>query len=272
MMKTLTLLGAALIFLSIQNVCFSQAHWEPCSGTPIGDINSILTDSKGDVFVMENYLGNFGGIYESDSNAHVWRFLTGEAFYQNELFSCLAVDSTGTLYTGEEISAAPYRSTDGGKTWKDISRGLPSSDPTIFIVEVNTFACGRNGLLYAGLANGVYQSSNKGSSWVRADSGLGGDTNVIHLTVDSSGTVFAATDSELFRSTDSGKFWVLIDTGSISSTTIDFRNRILVSSGQKLYRSTNEGISWTDLSVPIPGTATISAIATDRTGKIYVGT
>src|SRR5580698_7938334 len=110
------------------------------------------------------------------------------------------------------------------------------------------------------MAYGVFRSSNRGNSWVRVDSGLGSDTNVIALAVDTAGTVFAATDSELFRSTDSGKFWVLVDTGSISALTIDFKDRILASYGQKLYRSTNEGISWTDVSVPIPGTATISAI------------
>src|ERR1035441_2712995 len=191
---------STLVLLNAANICFGQSHWEPCSGAPIGSIDAILTDSKGDVFVMEIYLDDFGGIYESDSTAQVWRWLTGEDFYQDEYFSCLAIDSMGAIYTMAQYDA-PYRSTDGGKTWRNISSDLPNASgySTPF---VNTFACEKNGLVYAGLANGVYRSSNKGSSWVRADSGLGGDTNVVALAVDSAGTVFSATDSELFCSTE----------------------------------------------------------------------
>jgi photosystem II stability/assembly factor-like uncharacterized protein len=272
MAKIIFFFFSTLFLLSVANVCFGQGHWQPCSGAPIGSIDAILTDSKGDVFVMETYLGEFGGIYESDATTQTWQCLTGEDFLQDEYFSCLAIDSTGTIYTNTEPSVAPYRSTDGGKTWKDISTNLPKTQIITSFVEVNTFACGRNGLLYAGLTNGVYLSSNKGSSWVRADSGLGGDTNVIALAINSIGTVFAATDAGLFRSTDNGNFWVLVDTGSVSALTIDFKDRILASSGQKLYRSTNEGSSWIDLNITIPDTSTISTIATDRTGKICVGT
>jgi photosystem II stability/assembly factor-like uncharacterized protein len=54
-----------------------------------------------------------------------------------------------------------YRTHDGGKTWKEITRGLPESGPANVVREDPV----RAGLLYAGTERAVYVSFNDGDDW-----------------------------------------------------------------------------------------------------------
>ncbi len=269
---------ASLVFAILaisSSVSPGQIPWEPCSGTPFGPVTGIAVGSDGNIYVILTYssydYGPYaGGIYKLDSTTNRWQWLTAQRFYQAEYFSCIALDSSGALYTSA-FPDFPYCLNASGKSWRRISGNLPQ-DAETSSPEINVFVCGRNGLIYAGMDNGVFRSSNQGISWTPADSGLGDDTTVAHLAVDTGGVLFAATYTELFRSTDSGNFWARIDTGRITAITVDFRNRILMVRGHSLFRSTDHGVSWIDLHVPVPGAATISSVATDRTGRICIGT
>jgi photosystem II stability/assembly factor-like uncharacterized protein len=54
-----------------------------------------------------------------------------------------------------------YRTTDGGKTWQEIVRGIPS-DENVNVVREDTQ---RRGLLFAGTERGVYVSFDDGENW-----------------------------------------------------------------------------------------------------------
>jgi photosystem II stability/assembly factor-like uncharacterized protein len=54
-----------------------------------------------------------------------------------------------------------YRTHDGGKTWKEIVKGIPESGPVNVIREDPV----RKGLLYAGTERAVYVSFNDGDDW-----------------------------------------------------------------------------------------------------------
>lgn len=54
-----------------------------------------------------------------------------------------------------------YRTHDGGKTWKEIVKGLPESGPVNVVREDPV----RKGLLYAGTERAVYVSFNDGDDW-----------------------------------------------------------------------------------------------------------
>jgi hypothetical protein len=121
-----------------------------------------------------------------------------------------------------------YRSDDGGDTWKDIARGVPSDfgfcmgihpkDPdTAFIVPLHSdeFRCTPEGKLR------VYRTSNGGGSWEAMTRGLpqkdAFETVVRDAlgvdALDPAGVYFGTRSGKLFASRDSARSWQLIREG-----------------------------------------------------------
>ena len=66
-----------------------------------------------------------------------------------------------TKYKFNDYTPALYKTTDYGKTWKNISSGIPYGAHTRVVREDQT----RKDLLYAGTETGIYVSWNGGLSW-----------------------------------------------------------------------------------------------------------
>ncbi|WP_194977007.1 VPS10 domain-containing protein [Aquiflexum lacus] len=66
-----------------------------------------------------------------------------------------------TRYKFNDYTPALYRTTDYGKTWTNISKGIPYGAFTRVVREDDKV----KGLLYAGTETGIYISRNDGSSW-----------------------------------------------------------------------------------------------------------
>lgn len=66
-----------------------------------------------------------------------------------------------TRYKFNDYTPALYRTTDYGKTWTNISKGIPYGAFTRVVREDDKV----KGLLYAGTETGIYISRNGGSSW-----------------------------------------------------------------------------------------------------------
>ena len=66
-----------------------------------------------------------------------------------------------TKYKFNDYTPAIYKTTDYGKTWKNISSGIPYGAYTRVVREDQT----RKDLLYAGTETGIYVSWNGGQSW-----------------------------------------------------------------------------------------------------------
>jgi len=104
--------------------------------------------------------------------------------------------------------------------------------------------------IYLGtVGNGMFLSTDKGSSWKEINTGITNKQIWSISTVDN--TLFAGTASGgLFRSTDNGSNWLTANNG-ISTTTIirsivKFDNKLFASSTNKgIYMSTDNGNSWT---------------------------
>lgn len=66
-----------------------------------------------------------------------------------------------TRYKFNDYTPAMYKTTDYGKTWTNISKGIPYGAFTRVVREDNVV----KGLLYAGTETGIYLSRNGGTSW-----------------------------------------------------------------------------------------------------------
>ncbi|HMQ89975.1 MAG TPA: glycosyl hydrolase, partial [Flavilitoribacter sp.] len=102
-----------------------------------------------------------------------------------------------TRYKFDDFKPGLYKTTDYGKTWTAINKGIPDGAFTRVVREDDQ----RKGLLYAGTETGVYISWNDGSSWEPFQLNLP-VTPVTDLMV---------RHGDLIASTSGRSFWILDD-------------------------------------------------------------
>jgi photosystem II stability/assembly factor-like uncharacterized protein len=152
-----------------------------------------------------------------------------------------------------------YYSTNNGHDWK-----LSIANISVSSLAIN------DSEIYAGTTNGVYISSNKGTSWVTANNGLE-DLSVTALAI--SGTnIFAGTaQGGIFYSNDNATTWNKVNNG-LTNTNI----KCLAISGANIFAGTDGGIfhsndngsNWTKIGLD---TISILSLAINDT-NIFAGT
>ena len=163
------------------------------------------------------YLGApAGGIWKSTNNGSTWTPLTDELPQIG--VSGIAVDysnsnviyiATGDKDAGDSYSVGVYKSTDGGVTWNPtgtMGGSNPSRAGDIVIHPTN------NQILWCATNNGIYKTTNAGTSWTQVQSGNFSQGN-IRLKPGDPNTVYAVSNNRFFRSTDSGTTFSMITTG-----------------------------------------------------------
>lgn len=149
--------------------------------------------------------GSVGGIWISYNAGETWARLDDKSAPKD--IDSLAVDPTDTniMYAGTWWR--PYKSTDGGKTWRLIKNGM-IDDSDVFAIDIDP----RNAdNVFASACSGIYYSTNKGEKWAKVQ-GIPSDSRrtraiMQHPTV--AGTVYAGTTEGFWMSSDNGKSWSL---------------------------------------------------------------
>jgi photosystem II stability/assembly factor-like uncharacterized protein len=103
----------------------------------------------------------------------------------------------GTRYKLDDYAPYLYKTTDYGKTWKRINKGLPDDDFTRVIRADPT----RAGLLYAGTESGLYVSFDDGANWESLQLNL--PVAPIHDLL--------VKNNDLIAATHGRSFWILDD-------------------------------------------------------------
>ena len=106
-----------------------------------------------------------------------------------------------TRYKFDDFTPALYKTSDYGKTWTNISRGIPHGAFTRVVRE----DLSRKNLLYAGTETGIYISFNGGSSWESFQLNMP-FTPILDLKVH---------QGDLLIATSGRSFWILDDLGAI---------------------------------------------------------
>ncbi len=120
-----------------------------------------------------------------------------------------------TKYKFHDYTPAIYRSSDYGKSWKNISEGIPYGSYTRVVREDPE----RKGLLYTGTEKGIYISFNDGNTWQKFQRNLP-TTPILDLKVQ---------NNDLVVATSGRSIWILDDLEAIRQ----FDN---FKSGLKLYK------------------------------------
>jgi hypothetical protein len=132
--------------------------------------------------------------------------------------------------------------------------------------------------MYAGTSNGVYQSTNDGTTWTPINNGLG-FTWVQAMAAIPNGpgvTLFAGAGGVL-RSTDNGATWTSVNNGMgympiHALTTVPIGSGgtdLFAGTGEGIYRSTNNGDSWSNVSFRY---SQVQGLEVTPTGTILAGT
>jgi photosystem II stability/assembly factor-like uncharacterized protein len=202
---------------------------------PNGQLEPTALGVDGDTVFIGTKTG-LHYIYGSD----FLRFTTSISTFENKEITALHVDGEMVIATTRHDGI--YLSEDVGKTWHNISTGLPAGfDPTGTTVWQHTI------FAYAQLG-GLYYTNDKGANWQTKTTGLG-PAQINKLCVDA-GMLYAATNGydKVYRSDLGNGPWTLIDSGipDAGTTTSLFvaGNLLIVPSWHGIYKSIDGGGSF----------------------------
>jgi hypothetical protein len=223
-------------------------------GTPSGGLWRT-TDNGTSWTMLTKYLPSPGisGIVVSSTNANVIYILTGDG--DSDLGNGL-VNNMGYV----RRSVGVLKSTDGGSTWFETGELPGSNDQTVgykLVQDPNN-----SNILIAATSNGLYRTTNGGTSWTQERTGKFWD--VAYRPGNSSFVYATGNGSDRFvRSTDGGATWSATITYSPSTPSSTGRGHIAVApsngtvvyvlwgpvtgdgSFKGLYKSTDYGVNFT---------------------------
>ncbi len=191
------------------------------------------------------------------------------------LFSWVGNDSNGNIVGGVIASK------DGGKTWANSSKGLPTNlspgnslvvDPT----TPTTLYLTTNGTEYP---NSIYRSTDSGLTWASIGTSIGGGDSVYTAAARPAGSgvtaaVFAG-DQDLLSTTDHGTTWKVSANGTNSGSLNSVADDLLGTGGiygmasNGLFHSADNGQTWTRVSASWTNATVPRAVAVDPVAKTH---
>ena len=174
------------------------------------------------------YVGTSNGIFMSKDSGDDWEKIESTTMPVN--LNSMAIDPrrNSTMYAG--TNWRPYKSTDGGKSWRLIKTGM-IDDSDVFAVTIDP----RNAEhIIASACSGIYESFSGGDAWKKIQ-GIPSQSRrtrdiIQHPTIP--GTVYAATTEGFWMTTNGGKSWALTTQRNLEINSIavhpDEPNRVFI--------------------------------------------
>ena len=231
---------------------------EATSGINARVISTVGIDPQNpDIIYTIVGVGNNTLLLKSQDGGQTWQ--QGDNFSESS-FSFIAVNPqmSQQIYAGRWGSGNLYFSNDHGQNFNTISE--VSGGPTSIAFDPVS-----PDIIYVGSSsNGVYKSTDSGSTWTQKNNGLPsdslGNTWVDSVAVDphNSSVIWAGTNGQegIFKSEDGGENWVLkglnddFDAHKILSIAINPNNSNAIFAGTgtsgpgSIYRTINGGATW----------------------------
>ena len=235
---------------------WSRLGMGPGSATITNRATTIIFDPADPAIFWESGIYNGGGVYRTDDNGVTFRQL-GDLTHVEALSVDLSDPARNTLLATVHETANTFLSSNGGKTWKDISSGLPAdigyaTGPVV--IDHQTFLLGSSN----SAGSTLLRSTDAGISWTPVYGGgvVGGP-----LRAQSDGTMYWLLESGdgIITSIDNGQTWALIAPASATQPTASALAllelpdaRLAAISGDRVIISGDRGASWTAVGPETP--------------------
>ena len=186
-------------------------------------------------------VGTTSGVWMSNNKGDSWSKIESATMPQG--VNSMAVDprKNSTIYAG--TNWRPYKSTDGGKSWRLIKNGM-IDDSDVFAITVDPRDPEH---IVASACSGIYESFNGGDRWAKIQ-GIPSQSRrtrdiVQHPSI--AGTVYAATTEGFWMTTNGGKSWALTTQRNLEINSIavhpDEPNRVFIATNNYGVMVSNDG-------------------------------
>jgi photosystem II stability/assembly factor-like uncharacterized protein len=233
------------------------------NGLSVHDVYSIAASPTGQLFVAT--WG--GGMYRSTNNGDSWTQINN-GITNTVMFSVALSPLNSYVFAGSGGSGI-YLSTDHGNTWALANNGLTSYN--ILSLAVNT-----SGYIFAGTYDGVFRSTDNGSSWTQTSITSGwGEAFAANSPLYN---IFAGVHTQgVFRSSDGGNNFTLANNGLTQNSVFAIANTASgyvyagIFGGGGIFLSTNNGDSWAENNVGLTN-GDVRAIDIAPNAYVYLAT
>jgi hypothetical protein len=205
-----------------------QAKCEQLNSAPSGKTTAVVAIGS------TIFAGTNTGAYRSTDNGVSWENVNSD-------FTLCFAARGADIFAG--TGAGVTLSTDNGITWKSVGPDLPYSVTALAVIDTNVFA--------GTYQNGIYRTTDDGTSWSAVNDGLGDFQNLVNALAVSGRKLFVGTAAGLCLSTDLGNSWSTIAGTGMSP--LQFTNcisvvgsTIFVGTPGGMIRSSDSGSSWED--------------------------
>jgi hypothetical protein len=203
------------------------------------------------------------GIHKSTDNGLSWAKIPNATIEGSTQAIYLAGNS---IYLGM-YSTGPSVSTDNGATWNTIANG---------IVNKSIYAFGTMGRYLFASGASFYRSTDQGTNWTAAGTGLPTSTSTKKngIIVMGNTVLVCALGSGIYRSTDSGATFSIYNGNlpfAYPKSILQKGSKIFLVNGSEVLVSTDTCTTWTSASTGTPSGMEPLAMYTDGS-NIYIGT
>ncbi|MBM2813894.1 MAG: hypothetical protein HW421_656 [Ignavibacteria bacterium] len=176
----------------------------------------FLTSPEGILFI-QNSSNNITSLYKSDDNGKNWKKLSG--IIDNKYITGFAFGKNGKMLIMSPNNNPIYNdfiyTSNYGETWKLIPRNIYETGTFNKLVVLDSY------IIYA-MKEGVYRSSDEGSTWESYYEGLYRESRN-YLLRNSKDELFLNQTNSILKSIDSGKSWFYIyDNNDLSVGNFNF--------------------------------------------------
>ena len=218
----------------------ASASWSP-ENTGLGDLTVLALAIDSNILA-----GTYGGVWSSPTSSISWT-AANTGLNATRVYA-MAVNGT-TLFAGAYGSGL-FRSTDDGTTWTNT--GVANHYFHSMVANGSS--------IYAGSEGGFYYSTNNGTSWNSAATGLGtADQRDVRSILVHGSTLYAGTFADgVYVSTDGGTNWTQTPGTGLTNpyvTGLAYMGSTLYAGtqGYGVFGSTDGGSTWTLMSNGLSG-------------------
>ena len=199
-------------------------------------LNSVAKDSVGTL-----YAGADNGLYRSYDSGKNWERIK----YKDTIVHDVEVAPNGYIWVVASHSTEPnppaepiitkrvINSNDGGFTWNNVTMDLSKFNQIPKKIAINN-----NNIVYIGLTNIFFYTADNGTNW-KTSQALGGQSNdILDVSIDKNGRLYAATYFGLWANTNPSQFELISLFMSYNYAIHVDRNGIIYGSGS--YRLPND--------------------------------